>query len=125
MVIITTEASPPVAKAGPDQTVVVGTTVHLDGSTSSDADGDLLSYRWSLTALPVGSGATLSDPTAPQPTFVADAPGTYVGRLIVNDGTVDSAPDTVGITAMVVDTSPPQMRLEPPESAALNTTPPC
>lgn len=35
----------PVANAGPDQTVVVGTTVQLDGSKSSDADGDPLTFH--------------------------------------------------------------------------------
>ena len=34
------------------------------------------------------------------PTFVADRPGSYELRLIVNDGTVDSAPDTVTIAAV-------------------------
>ena len=34
------ENTPPLASAGPDQTVYVGDTVQLDGSGSSDADGD-------------------------------------------------------------------------------------
>jgi len=95
---ITTGNSRPVADAGPDQTVFVGNTVHLDGSASRDADGDALSYRWSLTTVPVGSRATLSDPTAVQPSFVADLPSTYVAQLIVNDGALDSLPDTARIT---------------------------
>jgi hypothetical protein len=33
------------------------------------------------------------------PTFVADVAGTYTVQLIVNDGTVDSAPDSVVISA--------------------------
>jgi hypothetical protein len=41
-----------------------------------------------LTATPVGSLATLSDPTAVQPTFVVDLPGTYTVQLIVDDGIV-------------------------------------
>ena len=35
---------PPVANAGPDQTVSLGSVVVLDGSGSSDPDGDPLSY---------------------------------------------------------------------------------
>ncbi len=65
--------SPPLADAGPDQTVLVGDTVTLDGSRSSDVDRDPLTFSWSLTR-PAGSGATLSDPTAVNPTFVADLP---------------------------------------------------
>ena len=63
-VTITTQNSPPVANAGPDQTVFVGTTVTLDGSGSTDVDGDLLSYHWSLITVPEGSAASLSDATA-------------------------------------------------------------
>jgi hypothetical protein len=37
--------TPPVAHAGPHQTVAVGTMVHLDGSQSSDVDGDALSFQ--------------------------------------------------------------------------------
>ena len=94
-VVITTINSAPVADAGPDQPVDVGATVTLDGTASHDADLNPLAYQWSLTVRPAGSAATLSDPSAPMPTFVADRAGTYVAQLIVNDGTLDSAPDTV------------------------------
>ena len=88
---------PPVAVAGPDQTVSPGATVVLDGTASSDPDSDPLAYRWSLSR-PAGSGAVLSDATVPSPGFVADVPGSYVAQLIVSDGLVDSAPDTVTIS---------------------------
>jgi hypothetical protein len=84
----------------------------LDGGASRDADGDPLSYRWSLTVVPTGSAAVLSDPAAQAPSFVPDVPGTYVAQLIVNDGTVDSAPDTTRITTTnappVADAGPDQ-----------------
>ena len=99
-VSISTVNSAPVAHAGPDQAVSdqaveEGQPVVLDGSGSSDVDGDTLTYEWSLTTVPEDSGATLSDAAAVMPTFTVDLPGTYVAQLIVNDGTVDSAPDTV------------------------------
>ena len=46
------------------------------------------------------------------PSFVADVPGDYVAQLIVNDGSADSAPDTVTISttnsAPVADAGPDQ-----------------
>ena len=95
---IDTQNSRPVADAGPDQTATTGATVHLDGRASGDADGDALTYRWSLTTRPAGSAAALDDPTAVQPTFVPDLAGDYVAQLIVNDGVVDGIADTAVIT---------------------------
>ncbi|MCM3901685.1 MAG: PKD domain-containing protein [Pyrinomonadaceae bacterium] len=97
-VIISTQNSTPVANAGPDQSTSVGSTVQLDGSGSNDVDGDPLTFQWSFVSRPAGSTATLTGPTTVIPTFLADQPGTYVIQLIVNDGFVDSAPDTVMIT---------------------------
>ena len=101
-VTISVESLRPVAHAGADQHLVtVRQTVQLDGSGSSDADGDALSFRWALTTRPAGSQATLTNSTLVNPTLVADVPGTYVAQLIVNDGTLDSAPDSVSISAFV------------------------
>lgn len=89
----------PVANAGPDQSAPVNTLITLDGSGSTDADGNTLTYQWTLTA-PNGSNVPLSNPTAVKPTFTLTTPGTYTARLIVNDGTVNSAPDTVLISTI-------------------------
>lgn len=96
----------PVANAGLDQTVFTGVTVTLDGSGSSDADGDPLTYRWRLLARPSGSAAVLSSTSAVRPTFVADQPGRYEAELVVNDGSVDSAPDTVVVNTEDRNTAP-------------------
>jgi len=100
-VTITTTNTPPVAKAGPNQEVTVGAGVTLDGSGSSDADNDPLTFKWSLTTIPASSTAILSGANTKAPTFTADLAGTYVAQLIVNDGFVDSVPATVTITANV------------------------
>jgi hypothetical protein len=102
---------PPVADAGPDQVVPRGSLVHLDGTGSHDPEGAALSYQWSLTAVPAGSGAALSDPLSATPTFTADVRGVYTVQLIVSDGVQPSAPDTVMITANrvpVADAGPDQ-----------------
>ena len=98
-VTITSDNVPPVADAGPDQTVAVSASVTLAGGGSSDANKDPLTYQWSFQTKPTESAAVLSNPTSLSPTFVVDLAGDYVVQLIVNDGTVDSASDSVMITA--------------------------
>jgi hypothetical protein len=87
---------PPVADAGPDQSVATGTLVTLDGSGSSDGDGQTLSYEWVQTA---GPAMTLSDRMVVQPTFTPPAAGDYVFRLTVKDPTGASSTDSVTVTA--------------------------
>jgi len=85
---------PPVADAGPDQTVdattIDGANVILDGSGSSDPDDDSLIYNWSWD----GGTANGVSPTISLPR------GTTTVTLVVNDGTEDSAPDTVEIAVV-------------------------
>lgn len=118
-VTITTKNSAPVAYAGPDQSIFVTETVTLDGSGSSDVDGDLLSFKWSLVSVPAGSAAVLSDAAAVKPSFTVDKSGTYVAQLIVNDGTVDSAPDSVTITTK---NSPPIADAGPDQKVSVKQT---
>ncbi len=103
-VVFAADNQAPVAEAGANRTARVHDTVHLDGSGSIDADGNALTFKWSLTSRPAGSTATLTNATAVNPTLLIDAAGTYVARLIVNDGTIDSQPDTVVISTV---NSPP------------------
>lgn len=98
-VIITTLNTRPVAEAGLEQVVYQGSEVSLDGTSSYDPDGDNISYRWALTTKPEGSQATILNPMTATPKFTVDKTGLFVAQLIVNDGKVDSYPDTVTLRA--------------------------
>ncbi|MDH3974015.1 MAG: PKD domain-containing protein [Deltaproteobacteria bacterium] len=89
----------PIANAGPDQNVSLGTVVTLDGSGSNDDDGNNLSYRWVIISSPEGSTATLDDSSLSNPIFTADITGDYVIELDVFDGQEWSTKDSVTITA--------------------------
>ena len=91
-VTASTANAAPVADAGAAQSVVTATVVTLDGSKSKDANGDALSYTWTLAEKPAGSAASLANANSRSPTFTADLAGNYVAQLIVNDGKVDSVP---------------------------------
>jgi hypothetical protein len=98
--------NPPIADAGDDQTVIVTQTVTLDGTGSTDPDGNALNYSWMFATedasdpIPSGSTAVISGAETATPSFVADLPGVYSVKLIVNDGLADSDPDYVTITAL-------------------------
>lgn len=89
----------PIANAGANQSgVPMPWKVVLDGSRSSDPDGDKLSYKWTLTSQPANSKATLSLDFLANPSFIPDKEGTYIASLVVNDGLLSSQPATVSIT---------------------------
>lgn len=85
----------PTANAGDDQSVALETLTFLDGSRSSDLDGDRLSFVWSILTSPATSVELLYDSNSVRPTFKTDQPGTYVIQLQVDDGTATSQPSTV------------------------------
>jgi hypothetical protein len=96
---ISSDNLPPTAAAGNDQLVVVGTSVLLDGSGSSDPESDPLGYSWSLSAVPAGSVATLIGPDGSMPSLTPDVQGDYEATLVVSDPLGSGAPDSVTITA--------------------------
>ena len=61
-VTISTQNSAPVAHAGPDQSAFLGDRVIVDGSASTDVDGDFITYQWTLSAGPPAA-RRLSRPT--------------------------------------------------------------
>jgi len=101
--IIFPKNQPPTANAGPDQTVSVGpdcmATVTLDGWGFSYPAGDPVTFQWAWNGgSEVGESPIINLPL-----------GTHTISLIVNDGNVNSEPDTVDVT--VIDQTLPEITL--------------
>lgn len=96
----TNSNAPPVADAAADQTLECtsgdGTAVTLDGSGSSDPDGDALTYSWAIDGGEIATGVSST---------VSLEPGMHTIVLTVDDGNGETATDEVQIT--VADTTPP------------------
>jgi hypothetical protein len=95
-----TRAAHPVANAGANQTVNIGTTVTLDGSGSANPSGaGALTYSWMFSSRPPGTNSVLTFDTSVTPSFVADVAGAYVIALTVSNGAADNTA-SVTVTAM-------------------------
>jgi serine protease AprX len=98
---------PPMANAGPDQSVEVANnpaSVNLDGSLSDDPDGTIMSYDWTENGNPIATGET---PT------VQLGYGTHNILLTVKDD--DLATDSDEVLVTVVD---PNATNQPPTADA-------
>ena len=98
---------PPTANAGSDQSVNEGDLVTLNGTASSDSDGNILSYAWIQQAGPsvILNGANTSTPTFTAPEI--DIAGVIlIFELTVTDNEELSSKDTVSVT--VNDVAVPQ-----------------
>jgi hypothetical protein len=83
---------PPVANAGPNQTITLpASTVTLNGTGST---GTITSYAWTLISGP--GTPTITTPTAATTTVTGLVQGTYIFQLSVNGG-ISTARDTVTV----------------------------
>ncbi len=96
----------PVANAGSNQTVSEATLVTLNGTGSSDPDGDSLSFNWTQIS---GSAVVLSSATSPTPSFTAPTVGpggaALTFRLTVSDTLATNSND-VTVTVLNVNDAP-------------------
>ncbi len=102
---------PPVADAGPDQTVNEGDSVQFNGSASYDPDGTIVTYEWDFNlsdglwwetgAPPDAIGPTQNHTYAEYGVFIATL------RVTDNNGSMDT--DTCEITVLVPPPLPPTL----------------
>lgn len=96
-VTVTVDDVPPVADAGPDFTMQVGTPQALDGTSSADGNGDPLGFTWAEDAGNPASGVLGATDVA-QPALAPTTIGVYRFTLVVDDGGQGSPPDEVLVT---------------------------
>jgi hypothetical protein len=111
--------TPPHSDAGADQSAAEHTSVQLDGSNSSDSDGQITSYRWFQTRGPLVS---LDDKHAVITHFQAPANAQLEFRLRVVDDTGAKDSDRVLIQVEPYTNQPPQANAGPDQSVAPGTT---
>ena len=98
LVVMETSDSIPFSNAGSNTVGAVDVATTLDGSLSYSTSGVAITYLWAIDTAPAGSAASLVGETTAAPTFTPDLAGEYVMSLVVNDGTNDSAADTMTLT---------------------------
>jgi len=111
--------TPPHSDAGADQSVAEHALVQLDGSNSSDSDGQIASYRWFQTR---GPQVSLDDKQAVFTSFHAPANAQLEFRLRVIDDTGAKDSDRVLIQVEPYTNQPPQANAGPDQSVAPGTT---
>lgn len=84
----------PLANAGQSRTDVPEGVITLDGSASSDPDGDTITYKWAQTS---GPAVVLTGATTAKPTFHGVAGNSYTFQLTVRDSYGDTSTDAVSI----------------------------
>ena len=103
LVTINADNHAPTAFAGQDMDVEAGSRVILDGSGSTDPDGDEIDYTWTQVA---GAQVLLQDALSPNPWFDTDAEGTMEFELVVSDGRVSSMTDRMVVRVLSLNNSP-------------------
>jgi VCBS repeat-containing protein len=113
-IIVNPVVDPPIADAGPDQTVDENTTATLGGSNSFDTEGESITYQWDQIA---GPAVTLSDPQTANPTFTAPTVGGPGGESLVFRLTVTDEEAAQAIDTAIVNVTLP-LANRPPEADA-------
>ena len=82
---IDSNVAPNAVATGPAVRLPLNTTVTLRSANSTDADGDTLTYAWTLTRKPDGSAAAVSSASGATVQLTADKAGSYVVLMRATD----------------------------------------
>lgn len=80
--------------------ITLGATLQLDGSKTTDAEGDFLSYQWTLESAPAGNTAVILNPNGLSASFTPDKQGSYTLSLKVTDALGSSHLATTSVNVL-------------------------
>jgi hypothetical protein len=110
---------PPIANAGPDQTITLPTnTVNLSGS-GTDPDGTVTVYLWTKVSGP--AGGTITSPAAVSTSVTGLVQGVYKFELRVTDNNGATGRDTMQVTVNPAGNIPPTANAGPDQNITLPT----
>jgi hypothetical protein len=112
---------PPNANGGNDISVEVNTRVELDGSQSTDEDGQIVSYNWEQTGGPEMNLEQSNEKTASfdVPESAADSKLTFKLTVVDDKGASDS--DDASVEIKAVENQPPKADAGGNKNAEVNT----
>lgn len=115
---------PPIARIDLIGDATSGATVIIDGSSSSDPDGDALSFLWTQTQ---GVTVSLADRSNPLLSFIApsvEQPTLFSFQLTVQDGVLTDSASVDILISPIADTTPPSVvsRVPQPNQSDVATT---
>ena len=108
---------PPIANAGPNQSITSSSTT-LNGSASTDPDGTISSYAWSMVDGP--NSPNIVSATSVSTSVTGMIGGVYLFNLTVTDDDGATASDQVQITVQV--NQPPVANAGPNQAITLPTS---